>query len=79
MTEPPNVSPPGVPRWVKVFGLVLAVLVLLTVVVMLASDGRHGPGRHLSAPGTASGWTAAGSVRAEPATATATVTRGGRR
>jgi hypothetical protein len=38
----------GVPRWVKVFGLVLAVLVVLAALVMLLSGGAHGPGRHLS-------------------------------
>jgi hypothetical protein len=36
----------GVPRWVKVSGLVALVVVLL-VVVMLLIPGNHGPGRHL--------------------------------
>lgn len=34
----------GVPRWVKVSGIVVAALVLL--VVVLAVIGDHGPGRH---------------------------------
>jgi hypothetical protein len=38
----------GVPRWVKVFVVTALGLVLLMVVVMLVSGGRHGPGRHLS-------------------------------
>jgi hypothetical protein len=38
----------GVPRWVKVFVVTALGLVLLMVVVMLLSGGRHGPGRHLS-------------------------------
>lgn len=38
----------GVPRWVKVFGLVLAVLVVLAALAMLLGGGAHGPGRHLS-------------------------------
>ena len=38
--------PPGMPRWVKVSGIIVAVLVLL-VIVLLASGG-HGPRRHLS-------------------------------
>lgn len=37
---------PGIPRWVKVSGLVVAVLVLLLVVVMLLVGGEHGPSRH---------------------------------
>jgi hypothetical protein len=41
---------PGVPRWVKTLGIVLAVLLLLALLVMLASGGQHGPGRHRSAP-----------------------------
>lgn len=36
-------EPIGVPRWVKVFG-VIAVVVVVLVVVMLLSG--HGPGRH---------------------------------
>lgn len=34
----------GVPRWVKVFGIVALALALLFVILMLAG---HGPGRHL--------------------------------
>lgn len=36
---------PGAPRWVKAFGIVALVLVLLFVVVMFFG-GSHGPGRH---------------------------------
>ena len=40
-------SPPGMPRWVKVSGIIVAVLVLqLGVVVLLL--GGHGPRRHRS-------------------------------
>ena len=48
------------PRWVKVFLIVAAVLVVLTIALMLASGGQHGPGRHLSS----SGWSE--SVLQEP-------------
>jgi hypothetical protein len=34
----------GTPRWVKVFGVVALVLVVLAVVLLLV--GGHGPGRH---------------------------------
>ena len=34
----------GMPRWVKVFGLVALVLVLLFVILMLTG---HSPGRHM--------------------------------
>ncbi len=37
------------PRWVKVFGIVTLVLVLLVVVVALMIGGKHGPGRHTGA------------------------------
>ena len=40
-------SPPGMPRWVKVSGIIVAVLVLLLIVVLLLAGG-HGPRRHLS-------------------------------
>jgi len=36
---------PGTPRWVKVFGAIAVVLVLL-VGILLLSGGNHGPGRH---------------------------------
>ena len=39
-------SPTSTPRWVKVFGIVALVLVLLFVILLLADAGRHGPGRH---------------------------------
>ena len=41
-------SPPGMPRWVKVSGIIVAVLVLLLIVVLLISGGGHGPRRHVS-------------------------------
>ena len=40
-------SPPGVPRWVKVFGVVTVIVVLLAIVAMIFGGGKHGPGRHL--------------------------------
>ena len=41
------------PRWVKVFGSLLILLILLFV-IMLFARGPHGPGRHLR-PGGGSG------------------------
>lgn len=39
---------PGTPRWVKVSGIVAAVLALLIVVVMITGvGGPHGPARHM--------------------------------
>jgi hypothetical protein len=40
-------SPPGMPRWVKVSGIVVAVLIILVVLMMLLAGGGHGPGRHI--------------------------------
>jgi hypothetical protein len=44
---PGRESPPGIPRWVKVFGIVALVLVLLVIIMLFASGGSHGPGRHI--------------------------------
>lgn len=63
MTEPPHRPEPGddsgvryddesavgIPRWVKVAGIIVAVLALLVVLVMLVGGGGHGPRRHGSA------------------------------
>ncbi len=37
----------GTPRWVKVFGIIAVILVLLFVVIQFTGvGGSHGPGRH---------------------------------
>jgi hypothetical protein len=36
----------GTPRWVKVFGLIALVVVVLFVVVLLVDGAEHGPSRH---------------------------------
>jgi len=39
---------PGIPRWVKVFGIIVIVLVLLGGIIMFTGvGGEHGPGRHI--------------------------------
>jgi hypothetical protein len=39
---------PGTPRWVKVFGVIALVLVLVFVILLLTGrGGDHGPGRHI--------------------------------
>lgn len=46
--EAPGRTPAaGMPRWVKVSGLIALVVVLLVVVMLLVKGpGGHGPGRH---------------------------------
>jgi len=39
-------SPPTTPGWVKVFGAIGIVLVLLIGVLVFAGGGSHGPARH---------------------------------
>ncbi len=39
-------SAPGAPRWVKVFGITAAVVVLVFLVLLITVKD-HGPGRHL--------------------------------
>jgi hypothetical protein len=37
----------GMPRWVKVFGVIaLALIVLLVILILTGGGGGHGPGRH---------------------------------
>ena len=43
---------PGIPRWVKVFGIIVIVLVLLVGIIMFTGiGGQHGPGRHMPSGG----------------------------
>ena len=40
-------SPPSVPRWVKILGVVTVIVILLAIAAMILIRGNHGPGRHL--------------------------------
>ena len=60
MTDPPPYSDSGrgtgddvgtTPRWVKVFGIVALIVVLLFVVLMF-TRGPHGPRRHMPSGGS---------------------------
>lgn len=42
-------EPHSTPGWVKVFGIVAAVLAVLVVIAMIGGGGRHGLGRHVPA------------------------------
>jgi hypothetical protein len=47
-THMADLPPYSTPRWVKVFGIIVIVLVLLFVVVLVTGlGGEHGPGRHM--------------------------------
>jgi len=43
--EPDRGSTGSTPRWVKMFGIIALVLVLLFVILHLADPDRHGPRR----------------------------------
>ncbi len=43
---PPEYVSAPTPRWVKVFGLIALVVIVLFVVLLLTGRGDHGPGRH---------------------------------
>jgi ABC-type transporter Mla subunit MlaD len=60
--EPGHGSTRGTPRWVKVFGIIALVLVLLFVISLLVGV-RHGPGLHTPS-GDAGGYTARSSLTA---------------
>jgi ABC-type transporter Mla subunit MlaD len=36
----------GIPRWVKIFGVIALIVVLLVVILMLTGVGIGGPGGH---------------------------------
>jgi hypothetical protein len=57
MAEPPPNPQAGMPRWVKVSGIVAIVLALTVVIVVLVSGGEHGPGRYLPGGETPGGHT----------------------
>jgi uncharacterized membrane protein len=44
--RPDRESPTSTPRWVKVFGIIALLLLVLIVVGLLIGKGGHGPGRH---------------------------------
>lgn len=39
-------APPGLPRWVKVAGLIIGILLVALAAIMAIAGGDHGPGRH---------------------------------
>jgi hypothetical protein len=42
-------TPPSTPRWVKIFGIIAIVLILLFIILKLTGiGGEHGPERHFS-------------------------------
>jgi hypothetical protein len=43
-------SPPSTPRWVKLFGIIALVLLLLFGGMHVTGSSQHGPGRHMPAP-----------------------------
>lgn len=45
-SSPQRPHGPRTPRWVKVAGVLVALLVALLVIGLLISGGQHGPGRH---------------------------------
>src|SRR3990170_1069743 len=58
--RPDRESTTGAPRWVKVFGIIGIVLVLLVVIMLFTGGGPggHGPRRHTRSEGVPAGQTA---------------------
>ena len=56
MADPPDYPDrryiAGTPRWVKVFGIIALLAVVLFVVVLFVGGGEHGPGRHTPGGGS---------------------------
>jgi hypothetical protein len=60
--DPNHQSNAGTPRWVKVFGIIaLIVIVLFVILMFMGGPGGHGPRRHMSS-GDVGGRTAPSSV-----------------
>jgi hypothetical protein len=57
MAETPSQPQAGMPRWVKVSGIIAIVIALTVVIVVLATGGEHGPARHLPGGETPGGHT----------------------
>lgn len=57
MADPDREFTTGMPRWVKVSGIIAIVVVLVVVIVLLVSGGEHGPRRHLPGGETPGGHT----------------------
>lgn len=49
--DPDSNEDTSTPRWVKVFGIIALVVVLLFVILLL-TRGPHGPGRHTDGDGS---------------------------
>jgi hypothetical protein len=43
--EPRRESPPGIPRWLKVSGIVVIVLIVAAVAISFIAGFEHGPGQ----------------------------------
>jgi len=57
----------GTPHWVKVFGAVAALLIILAIVVVVSGrGGDHGPGRHAPDGGAAHTSRPAGVTHSQP-------------
>jgi hypothetical protein len=48
-------SAPGIPRWVKIAGIVVLLVAALIVVAILIVGGDHGPRLHVGEPSSISG------------------------
>lgn len=57
---------PGIPRWVKISGLVVAALIVLLIAAMLLAGGNHGPGRLMSMASITGTWTDQSAAAARP-------------
>ena len=70
MADPPHSpdsEPHATPRWVKVFGIVAAVVILLFLIVLLVRGPHRGPSRHLGSGSLGGQATASSVIQAQAA------------
>ncbi|MEC5425334.1 hypothetical protein QGM71_17775 [Virgibacillus sp. C22-A2] len=44
---PDHESTTSTPRWVKLSGIIIIIVIMIAIFIMVISGGNHGPGRHM--------------------------------
>ncbi len=55
MSKGPDTDAVGTPRWAKVVGIIVVVVIIGLVILLVTGTGSHGPGRHTPGNDTSGG------------------------